>query len=501
MNGQPAAIIGVMPESMKFPSNTEAWVPFIPTAAQEQRNARPLSVFGRLEDGGDRRAAQAELNGIAQQLAAAYPDTNKDLVGVRVETFTERFVAGPARVMFLAMMGAVSLVLLLACANVANLLLSRSAHRAREIAVRMALGATRLRIVRQLLLESVVLGFMGGSIGLLLALAGVPIFDAAVQDPGKPYWIVFTADYAVFGYVAAICVLTALVFGLAPALHVSSTSHHDVLKEGGRGSVGNRRARRFSGSIVVAELALSLVLLAGAGLMIRSFMKLYTLDVGFPTGSLMTMRMQLPESKYGNPEARLAFFERLEPRLGAIPGIEAVAMTTGVPPLDGGERPLEIDGRTPDEQPRFVSIVTISPRFFDVVRVPPLRGRTFHDSDGAPGAETVLINERLASQFFPGEDPIGRRLRFTQREPAPDQPAPVWRTIVGITPSIRHGDPQDAYLNAVVYLPYRQESPGAASLLVRSGLPPSSVMDAVRREVQAIDRDQPVFTIQTWTRR
>ena len=149
------------------------------------------------------------MNGIAQQLAAAYPDTNKDLVGVRVETFTERFVGGPARVMFLAMMGAVSLVLLIACANVANLLLSRSAHRAREIAVRMALGATRWRIVRQLLLESVVLGFMGGGIGLLLALAGVRIFDAAVQDPGKPYWIVFTADYVVFGYVAAICVLTA----------------------------------------------------------------------------------------------------------------------------------------------------------------------------------------------------------------------------------------------------------------------------------------------------
>jgi putative ABC transport system permease protein len=226
-------------------------------------------------------------------------------------------------------------------------------------------------------------------------------------------------------------------------------------------------------------------------------MKLYTLDVGFPTEQLMTMRMQLPESKYADPEARRAFFEQLEPRLAAIPGIEAVAMTTGVPPLDGGERPLEIDGRTPEEQPRFVSIVTIGPRFFDVVRVPPLRGRTFDEIDGAPGSETVIINERLASQFFSGEDPIGRRLRFAQPELAPGQPVPVWRTIVGITPTIRHGDPQGAYLNAVVYIPYRPESPGAASLLVRSGLPPGSVMDAVRREVQAIDQDQPVFTIQT----
>jgi len=482
-----------------FPENSDVWVPFIPTSAQEARDARPLSVFGRLDDNADRRTAQAELNGIAQQLAAAYPDTNKDLVGVRVETFTERFVGGPARIMFLTMMGAVSLVLLIACANVANLLLSRSAHRAREMAVRMALGATRLRIIRQLLIESVVFGFIGGSIGLLLALAGVRMFDAAVQDPGKPYWIVFTADYVVFGYVAAICVLTAIIFGLAPAVHVSKTSGNAALKEGGRGSVGSRRVRWFSGGIVVAELALSLVLLAGAGLMVRSFMKLYNLDVGFPTDHLMTMRMQLPESKYADAEARLAFFGRLEPRLDAIPGVDAAAVTTGVPPSDGGERVLEIDGpaQGSDEQLPSVSIVTISPRFFDVLGVPLLRGRTFHGMDGAPGSETVLINQRLASQFFNGNDPIGRRLRFARRERTPGDPVSAWSTIIGITPSIRHGSPQDAYLNAVVYVPYRQESPGAVSLLVRSGLPPGSVMEAVRREVQAIDRDQPVFTIQT----
>jgi hypothetical protein len=179
-------------------------------------------------------------------------------------------------------------------------------------------------------------------------------------------------------------------------------------------------------------------------------------------------------------------------------------VTTGVPPLDGGERLLEIDGpgRTPDARPVFVSTVTISPRFFEVVGVPLVRGRTFHDMDGAPGAETVIINERLASQFFYGQDPIGRRLRFTQRETPPASPAPptpVWRTIVGITPSIRHGSPQDAYLNAVVYIPYRQASPGAASLLVRSGLPPGSVMDAIRREAQAIDQDRSSRSGQ-WTR-
>ncbi len=223
MNGQPATIVGVMPEGMRFPDNTEVWAPAIPTAAQEARDARSLGVFGRLADAASRREAQTEMDGIAKRLAAAYPDAYKNLFGIRVETFTERYVGGAAKTMFLVMMGAVGFVLLIACANVANLLLSRSASRAREIAVRTALGATRWRVVRQLLVESLVLAFVGGAVGLLLAYSGVRAFDASVTDPGKPYWIDFRVDYVVFGYVAAICALTAVLFGLAPALHVSKT--------------------------------------------------------------------------------------------------------------------------------------------------------------------------------------------------------------------------------------------------------------------------------------
>ena len=500
LNGQPATIIGVMPDSMRFPDNTDVWTPLIPTEAQKARDARTLSVFGRLRNGASLVEAQTELNGIAQRLAAAYPETYKAVAGVRLETFTERYVGGSARIVFLVMMGAVCFVLLIACANVANLQLSRSAHRAREIAVRIAMGATRWRVVRQLLLESVVFGFIGGSIGLLLAVAGAHLLDAAVQDPDKPYWIAFTVDYVVFGYVAAVCVLTGVLFGLAPALHVSKTNINDALKEGGRGSVGTLRARWLSSIMVVAELALTIVLLAGAGLMIRSFMKLYTLDIGIRTEHLMTMRMQLPDTKYATPEARRAFFERIEPRLAAIPGVEAVAVTTSAPPFGSGQRSLEIDGqspRKPGEDPQRVSTVTISPRFFDVVAVGMRQGRSFHETDGAPGAETVIINERMAAQYFPGEDPLGKRIRFTPREPTPGGPAPPWRTIVGVSPSIRHGSARDGDPNAVVYIPYRQEPPAAASLLVRSALPPGSVMDAVRREVQTIDQDQPVFTVQT----
>jgi putative ABC transport system permease protein len=500
VNGQPATIIGVMPAGMRFPDNTEIWIPVIPTEAQERRDARFLAVFGRLADGVSRREALTEMNGIAARLAAAHPDTNKDLPGVRVETFTERFVGGAARTMFLVVMGAVGFVLLIACANVANLLLSRSANRVREVALRTALGATRWRVVRQLLVESVVLAFIGGSFGLLLAYAGVRVFDASLTDPGKPFWIDFRVDYVVFGYVAAICVLTAILFGLAPALHVSRTNTNEVLKEGGRGSSGNRRARWFSGTMIVTELALTVVLLAGASLMIRSFMNLQTLEVGFPTGQLMTMRMQLPEKKYPTPEARTAFYDRLEPALAALSGVDAVAITTTVPPFQAGERPFEIDGRParqPDTPAPTVATVTISPRFFEVIGVGMRRGRALRDIDGAAGSETVVINERMASQFFPGEDPIGRRLRLFPRDKAPNQPTPVWRTIVGISPSIRHTETRQVELNAVVYVPHRQEPPAGASLIVRSPLPPASLVDSLRRTVQAIDADQPVFTVQT----
>jgi putative ABC transport system permease protein len=189
----------------------------------------------------------------------------------------------------------------------------------------------------------------------------------------------------------------------------------------------------------------------------------------------------------------------VQERIATIAGVESFALTTGVPPSDGGERLLEVDrfAGDVDERPRFVSTVTISPTFFDVVRRPVLRGRGFDERDGVPGAEAVIVNERLAAQFFPGEDPIGRRVRFTVRQPRAGQPAESWRTIVGVSAPIHHGSPQDGYLNAVVYMPYRQEVPATASLLIRSRLPAATLMEAVRREVRAVDRDQPVFTIQT----
>jgi putative ABC transport system permease protein len=227
-------------------------------------------------------------------------------------------------------------------------------------------------------------------------------------------------------------------------------------------------------------------------------MKHYQMDLGIDVDRVMTMRVRLPASKYPDASARRSFFEELESRLSSIPGLESVAITTAVPPHDGGERLLEVDrafGAPPER--RFVSIVTVSPQFFDVMNIPLHRGRLLVETDGTPGLETVVINAMLAEQFFPEEDPIGRRIRFTEREMPPGRVPEAWRTIVGITPTGLTGSPQDGYLNAVVYIPYRQEAPSAASVLIRSALPAESVMDAVRRHVQAIDRDQPVYTIHT----
>jgi putative ABC transport system permease protein len=511
VDGTPTTIVGVMPENMLFPSDTEIWTPLVPTPTQEARGVRFLQVFGRMRNDVTRAQAQTEFNGIASRLAAAYPDTNKDVPKITVETFNERFNGGQIRVVFLTMMGAVGFVLLIACANVANLLLSRSVHRSREIAVRIALGATRWRVVRQLLIESIVLGVIGGAIGLGLAAIGVRLFDNAVSGTGKPYWIIFSMDYTVFGFLAAICVLTGILFGLAPAMQVTKTNVHDVLKEGGRGNAGGLRARWLTGTMVVLELALTLVLLVGAGLMVRSFLKVYALDLGIRTQNLMTMRMQLPDAKYPTPDTRRAFYDRLAPRLASLPGAESAALTTSVPPFGSGRRGLDIEGRpvrkAGEEAPQ-VAVVTISPAFFETVGVQMRRGRVFRDTDGAPGSETVIINERLATDLFKGDDPIGHRLKFVQDAPRPGQPGPgpstgnapptqAWRTIVGICPSIRHSNPQEAQAPPAVYVPYRQDPPGGVTLLVRSRLDAGSVMNAVRREVQVVDQDQPVFTVQT----
>jgi predicted permease len=499
VNGTPSTIVGVMPERMKFPENAELWVPFVPTDQQLARDARMLGVVGRLRDGVTEREAETEIDGIARRLIAAYPDQTRGMVGGQVETLIERFMGGLARPMFITVMGAATFVLLIACANVANLLLSRAAGRGREVAVRYSLGATRGRIVRQLLIESLVLSSAGGILGLGLATLGIEAFDAAVRIAQPPYWLRFDIDYRVLAYVAGVCMATGVLFGLAPALHLSRDSQHETLKAGARGTAGSRRSGRLGNGLVVVELALTVVLLCGAGLMVRSFVSLYTLDPGFAVDGLTRMRMQLPPAKYATAGARARFYDAVQPRVNALPGVIASAFTTSVPPLDDEPWRLVIEGSpaVDDERRPFVGTVTVTPEYFDVLGVALTRGRGFTPADGAPGSENVILSQVAADRYFRGEDPIGRRIRFVPREDEPNEPPQPWRTIVGVSAPFLQGDTEEAFRSAVVYQPFRQAPPRTASLLVRSSLPPSQVMSAVRQAVLSIDAEQPVFAIET----
>jgi putative ABC transport system permease protein len=497
INGEPATVVGVMPPGIKFPSNAELWVSAIPTAEQQRRrDIRNLTVFARLKPGVQAAQARAELDGVVKRLAKAHPASNKELTVGVLATFNERFNGGQVRTVFLTLMGAVGFVLLIACANVANLLLSRSTARAREVAVRYAMGATRWRVVRQLLVESLLLATAGGIIGLGIAVIGTRLFDRAVADVGKPYWIQFTIDGVVIAYLVGICVVTSLVFGLAPAVQVARTSVGSILKQGGRGSTGSRQMRGFSSALVVLELALTLVLLVGAGLMGRSFMALNAMDTGIKNEHLIAMRVNLPRVTYDTAEKRALFFERLTPRLASLPGADNAAVSTSMPPFGLWEREVLVDGRAdPGRGKRLDSgFVAVSPSFFETVGAPVLRGRPFDARDGAKGTEVAIVNQRFAARHFPGENPIGRRIRFPDEDPDDDVP---WLTIVGVSQDIRHGNPRERDIPDVAYIPVRQLGPGGATVVLRSRLDPNSLVGAVRREVQLIDPDQAVGNPQT----
>ena len=503
VNEIPATVIGVMPEGFKFPTGADLWMPLVqmPQLTEQKRDARNnLDVFGRLAAGVTMAQAQAEMNTIAGKLAHDYPDTNKD-ISARVMTFNERVNGGPIRLVFLSLMGAVGFVLLIACANVANLLLARSASRAREMGVRISLGASRWRIVRQLLVESVLLSIISGLLGLALASVGVRLFDAATQDVGKPYWIQFTMDGQVFAFFAAVCLGTGIVFGLAPALHVSKTDLNEVLKEGGRSGSSGTRARRWTSALIVAELALTLVLLAGAGLMMRSFLNLYRLDVGVETSQLLTMRLNLPNQKYPTPEQRRVFYDRLDQRLAGLGGIQAATITTNMPLGGGFPRLLSMDGKEPaaGEQPPTVTQVTIGPRYFETLGIKVLRGRAFDELDGTTGHESVIVNQRFATMHFGADDPIGRRIKLTVDGPqSPGAPPPAWTTIVGIAPTVRQRmQPGDDVPDPVAYIPLRAHAPSFMMLLIRAQRDAANLTSLAREEVRAIDPDLPLFGILT----
>ena len=499
-NSEPATIVGVMPPGMQFPFNSEVWLPLAQrsTAQTPGRAGRLLMAYGRLADGMTIEQARSEMSGITEQLAKQFPDTNKGITGV-ISPFADQVIGTQIRVLFWSLMGAVAFVLLIACANVANLLLARAADRSREIAVRVSIGATRWRIIRQLLVESVLLACVAGIAGLGFAYAGVRWFDANTADIGKPYWMVFTMDPAVFAFFAAVCLVTGIMFGLAPALYVSRTSVSDVMKDGGRSGSAGMRARRWSTGLIIAELMLTLVLLSGAGLMIRSFMNLYRMDIGIDTSQLVAMQLIFP-SRYASLESRALFLRRLDDRLNGISAIAAASSTNRLPAGSASLRRLEIDGRPEmtGEQRPLVGFVAVGARYFDAVGVRMLRGRALAATDGEPGREAMVINKRLADMYFRGEDPIGKRIRLINDGNIAGAPAFYQATIVGIAPNIRQRG-FDADPDPVVYLTHAQNALMAmnVNLIVRARSNPAAMIALLRQEISTMDPDVPVTDIRT----
>ncbi|HVW83144.1 MAG TPA: ABC transporter permease [Bryobacteraceae bacterium] len=494
MEGALTTVVGVMPPGFSFPQKQDLWIPLMRTPdLLQKREARTLwFAFGRLAEGATFEGARAEMETIGRRLGAAYPRTNqgRNLLP-QVQTFNEFFFFGNENAMYRAMWGAVGFVLLIACANLANLMLARAMGRSREISVRIALGAGRWRIIRQLLIESLLLSGAGGVLGWWIARWSVRIYEFADRGPGSTSWRIldYSMDYRVFGYLIAISIGTAIPFGLAPARKLSKLDVNAMLKDGGRGSTGGGRANRLSGLLVTGEMALAVILLAGAGVMVRSFLHLYNADLGVKTENVLTLGATLPQAGYSREEARIAFYDRVRKGLAAIPGVESVSIASALPAHGASRLAVEFAGIPVDEPRRPVlSSLVIGPEYFRTLGAAVRSGREFSDADGTSGAPVAVVNERLASTWWPRENALGKRLRlFHGNVPG------AWLTVVGVAPDIVQAGSTRRALGPMVYLPYRQEPSRGMVVVARTRVPPDSLAPAFRRTVQAIDSHVPVF--------
>ena len=374
-----------------------------------------------------------------------------------------------------------------------NMLLARGAGRMRKISIRVAIGAGRARIVRQLLIESVLLAVTGGFLGWPMARGFLGWFDAATRPLTKPAWLNLSLDPTAFAYLAAISVTTGILFGLAPALRLAKVDVNSAIKDGGQGVAGARRGVSVSNLLVVAEMALCIVLLTGAGLMIRSTVNLYGAPIGANTTNVLTARVNLPEAKYPLPADQINFHGELKSRIGALAGVEASGIVSNVPLGGWTTFSYELEGSAasePDRAPRIGAIIA-SPGYFDVMRVKALRGRAFKDSDGITGVPVVLVNDNFARKFWPKENAVGKRIRLVKARAQP------WLTVIGVLPNIRQNGRRPLDSDPLIYLPYRQEPQAEMFIVASTQVPAQTLAAAFRREVQKIDTNLALYDIGT----
>jgi putative ABC transport system permease protein len=496
LDGEAYNVVGVLPAEFNFAllGDTEVWTPLAPTAdVASRRYMHWLKVIGRLKQGASLEAAQAHLATIAARIERDDPGAHAG-VGLRAVPLQEEFV-GPVRPVLFVLLGAVGFVLLIACTNVANLLLARSAARQKEVAIRSALGASRWRVVRQLLTESVLLSVAGGAAGLVLALWGVDLLVALIpagQLAQMPYLRSLSLNRDVLLFAMGLSLLTGVLFGLTPALSASRTDLQGALKEGGRSTV-SRGSRRLRDLLVVAEVALALMLLVGAGLLMKSLVLMLKVDPGFDTRGLLTMRVALPPSRYSEDAKAARFYEEMLRRVSTVPGVRGAALTSNLPLAnEGGTGTPQIVGRqTPASELTEAHLRTVSANYFDVLGVPVVAGRPFAERDDAQAPPVILVNKTYAERVFPNEDPVGRRATFKFT-------GEMQFEIVGVV-----GDEKvtslDARTTPVVYFNMQQDSYfDSAALVVRTdAADPAALAPAVRAEVRALDPEVPAFAVQT----
>ncbi len=516
LNGRNYTVVGIMPRSFEFPiplfnvqgaqfaERVDIWKPIAFTKQElEQRGSRSYGVIARLRPGLSIATVQAELQSIVNNWYHLFPDNYSaaDRFAAKIYPFQDQ-VVGSMRTGLVILLGAVGFVLLIACANLATMLLARASGRERELAIRVALGAGRWRILRQLLTESVLLSLAGGALGILFSVWGIDLLKA-VGARTLPRLAEVSLDLTVLATMAALSIGTGILFGLVPALVSAKPELTEALKDGGRGATAGRSRNRLRDVLVICEIALALVLLAGAGLLMKSFVRLQGTNPGFNSHNVLTMEVALPVTKYPEPasdkrsgDSRVAFFDETQRRVAHLPGVDAVAWTN-ILPLSGtnSDSSFAIEGRVtnsgtpfPDEEIR-----SVTPDYFRVLQATLVRGRFFTEADNADAPRVTIINTALARKYWPNEDALGKRITFSD----PRKPGAKWITVVGIIDSFHHRaldqDPLPEY-----YLPVAQNPDNQMLLTVRSKQDPSILAAAIRREVQAIDSEQPLANVRTF---
>jgi putative ABC transport system permease protein len=492
-NGEPVTVIGVMPETFAFPFAQQVWLPLrLDPLALPRGEGQTVQVFGRLRAGVSPDEATTQMRAIARRLELEHPTTNEG-VGAVVGPFVRQALLDQGVEVLYAMLGAVVLVLLVACANVANLLLSRAATRGKEVALRTALGASRARVAAQFLAEALALATVGGVLGTGVAWAGARLLDDAMTRDGVPFFVDIRLDGAALLFVLATTLAVTLAAGLLPALQASRANVGDVLKDETRGS-SSFRIGRMSRAIVVLEIALSCGLLVGAGLMIRSVTTLRTVDFGFETTRVFTARVALPEGKYGDGASQLRFYQALQPRLAALPGVEGASLGSALPAAHEIPRDrLALEGRAyaAERDYPLTGSGVVAPGFLAAFGVAPRRGRDVSPADREGTVPVAIVTESFVRRFFPGADPIGRRVRLGG--PGTKEP---WRTIVGVTPDLHVSGPENRRPDAI-YVPLAQAPQRSLSVALRARGDPLALTAAVRETVAALDADLPIYDVKS----